>query len=152
MLITCEHASNDVKYTKLSDDEDHLLRSQHYFDIGAADLSYSLSESLKCLAVMGNFSRLLIDPGKPLIDSNLIRTRYRSPDNEIPVSFNASGYRLFERLETFYLEYHKILKESIEYLEPSCILNIHSHDPELSPSVAKDIVLYHPHGEDSSFI
>ena len=24
VLITCEHASNDVKYTKLSDEEEHL--------------------------------------------------------------------------------------------------------------------------------
>jgi len=27
VLIVCEHASNDVKYTKLSDEEEHLLRS-----------------------------------------------------------------------------------------------------------------------------
>lgn len=24
VLITCEHASNDIKYTKLSDEEEHL--------------------------------------------------------------------------------------------------------------------------------
>ena len=101
---------------------------------------------------MGNFSRLLIDPGKPLTDANLIRTSYRAPDNNIAVSFNASGYRLFERLETFYLEYHKLLKESIDFLEPTCILNIHSHDPELSPSVESDVVVYNPAGFSSPLI
>jgi predicted N-formylglutamate amidohydrolase len=67
---------------------------------------------------MGNFSRLLIDPAKPLVDGELIRNFYKAPDNLIPVSFNSQGYRLFERLETFYLEYHKLLRESQEYLEP----------------------------------
>jgi len=152
VLITCEHASNDVKYTKLSDDEEHLQRSQHYHDIGAADLTFNLSEELKCVAVMGNFSRLFIDPSKPLSDMHLIRTTYRAPDNTIPVSFNAQGYRLYERLENFYLEYHKLLRESLDFLEPTCILNIHSHDPELSPSVDADVILYHPAGGNSKLI
>lgn len=69
VLITCDHASNDIKYTKLSSEEEHLHRSQHFFDIGAEDLSHSLSEHLKCLAVMSNYSKLLIDSGKPLTDS-----------------------------------------------------------------------------------
>lgn len=133
MVITCEHASNDIKYTKLSDEEEHLLRSQHFFDIGAEDLSFNLSEKLKCLAVMSNFSRLIIDPTKPITDSHLIRSHYRNPDHETPVSFNSQGYRLWERLETFYLEYHKLLRETLDYLEPTCIISIHSHDPELSP-------------------
>jgi predicted N-formylglutamate amidohydrolase len=69
VLITCEHASNDIKYTKLSNDEEHLHRSQHYFDIGAENLAHSLSENLRCLSVMSNYSKLLIDPAKPLTDS-----------------------------------------------------------------------------------
>ena len=115
-------------------------------------MTFELSESLRCLAVMGNFSRLLIDPSKPLTDLNLIRTTYKAPENDIPVSFNSQGYRLFERLETFYLEYHKLLRESLDYLEPSCILNVHSHDPELSPNVPHDIVLYHPQAKSSKLI
>jgi predicted N-formylglutamate amidohydrolase len=101
---------------------------------------------------MGNFSRLFIDPSKPLSDVHLIRTTYRAPDNTIPVSFNAQGYRLYERLETFYLEYHKLLRESLDFLESTCILNIHSHDPELSPSVDADVILYHPDGGNSKLI
>ena len=27
VMITCEHATNDIKYTKLSDEEEHLHRS-----------------------------------------------------------------------------------------------------------------------------
>lgn len=30
VLITCDHASNDVKYTKLADYEEELARSQEF--------------------------------------------------------------------------------------------------------------------------
>lgn len=76
VIITCEHASGDIKYTKLSDQEEHLARTQNYFDVGASEMTYSLSEDLKCLAVMGNYTKLLVDPAKPLADYNLIRTMY----------------------------------------------------------------------------
>lgn len=49
----------------------------------------------------------------------------------MPVSFNNQGYRIYERLETFYLEYHKILKEAMEFVEPDYIINVHSHDPDM---------------------
>lgn len=69
VLITCEHASNDVKFMKPIDYEEDLLRSQEYYDIASADIVYSLSESLQCLAIMANFTKLYIDPSKPLSDS-----------------------------------------------------------------------------------
>ncbi len=83
-------------------------------------MTYSLSEDLKCVAVMGNYTKLLVDPAKPLADYNLIRLMYQWADEEkgIPVSFNNQGYRLYERLENFYLEYHKILRETMDFLEP----------------------------------
>jgi predicted N-formylglutamate amidohydrolase len=84
-------------------------------------MTYSLSEDLKCLAIMGNYTKLLIDPAKPLADYNLIRTMYQWADDDekgIPVSFNNQGYRLYERLENFYLEYHKIMRETMDFLEP----------------------------------
>lgn len=76
VLITCEHASNDIKYTKLHDYESEFVRSQEYFDIGAADLTYAISEQLRCLSVLGNYSKLFIDPAKPLVDWDLIRPHY----------------------------------------------------------------------------
>lgn len=57
---------------------------------------------------------------------------------------------MYERLENFYLEYHKILKEAMEFAEPDYIINIHSHDPESLPRVGMkreiegDVLLYHP--------
>ena len=38
VLITCDHASNDIKYTRPHEYEEELIRSQEYFDIGTADM------------------------------------------------------------------------------------------------------------------
>jgi len=128
------------------------VRSAEYFDVGAADFTFSLSESMRCLAVLSNFTKLYVDPAKPLLDSNLIRHHYQWQRDEngapVPVSFNNQGYRLYERLENFYLEYHKVLKEALDYVEPSCVINVHSHDPDTSPGVP-DICLYHPRAATS---
>jgi predicted N-formylglutamate amidohydrolase len=51
-----------------------MVRSQECFDIGAADLSYQICERMKSLGVFANFSKLLVDPSKPLTDLNLVKT------------------------------------------------------------------------------
>lgn len=50
---------------------------------------------------------------------------------------------MFERLEDFYLEYHKVLIEAMEYLEPEVIINVHTHDPDHN-GLESDVVLYSP--------
>ena len=118
--------------------------------MGAADFAYQLSENLSCLAVMSNFCKLLVDPAKPLTDENLVRHHYQYAMDDIKklklkVSFNSHGYRLYERLDNYYLEYHKILKEALDFLEPECIVNIHSHDPDEISDTYKnnsDVILY----------
>ena len=52
------------------------MRSQECFDIGAADLSYEICERIQSLGVFANFSKLLVDPSKPLTDLNLVRHNY----------------------------------------------------------------------------
>ena len=62
ILIICDHASNDLKGFKIEKEESHKLNGQESFDRGAADLASALSERLECMAVMTNFSKLIIDP------------------------------------------------------------------------------------------
>ena len=66
ILITCDHASNDIKGFRASVDEDHLVRSNDGFDPGAAELADYISEATESLCVLTNFSKLLIDPGLPI--------------------------------------------------------------------------------------
>lgn len=64
------------------------------------------------------------------------------------MSFNNQGYRLYERLESFYLEYHKLLKEAMDFIDPVGIISVHTHDPDMEPftlegrKLTGDVILY----------
>ena len=89
------------------------------------------------MSILSNFSRLVIDPSLPICNSELIRNHYL--ENETPVSINIDGYRLWERLSDFYLEYQKILREAMIFLDvPKQIISVHSH-------VGSDTLIYRPY-------
>jgi predicted N-formylglutamate amidohydrolase len=46
IIMTCDHASNDIKLIKLENHEEHLMRTQEAYDVGAADVTNSVSERL----------------------------------------------------------------------------------------------------------
>jgi len=142
LLVVCDHASNDVKMTKVDElRESPLIRSNDGFDPGAADLAAFISEQNKCMALLGNYSKLLIDPSLPLANDNLVRVAYKS-DPDQPVTFNDEGYLLSERVVKFYVEYHRVLTEVIWFLQPQVILNVHSHHvPESSSDNTSDVYL-----------
>lgn len=101
LLIICDHASNDSKYSALEKHEEELMRSSDAYDIGAADFASELSERLKCINAQANFSKILIDPAKPLTSREIVPEYFRALDEEgerIPISFNHQGYRYFDRL------------------------------------------------------
>ena len=67
LLIICEHASNDVKYSKITEEEKAFLNSNDAMDVGAMEVANELSERTKCMTIFANFSKLIIDPSKPLV-------------------------------------------------------------------------------------
>ena len=77
------------------------------------------------MAFHSNFSRLLIDPSKPILSDSLVPLFYR--DGSL-VSFNKDGYDLNDRILNFYLQYHKILAEIIWFLKPSLVVSLKSHN------------------------
>ena len=123
VLILCEHATNDLKMTKVEHLEQNYMLGHDAFDPGAADLSNYLSENLSVFAVHANFSRLLIDPAKPIVSDGLVPVTYS--DGEL-VSFNKDGYILNDRLG-FYLNYQNILTEVVWWLNPDVVVAIKSH-------------------------
>lgn len=85
--MLCDHASNDLKGFKVNGEEEGLVRSNDGWDPGAADLANYISEETNSMALMTNFSKLLIDPSVPICSDKLVRLSYRSQP-ELPVSFN----------------------------------------------------------------
>ena len=44
------------------------------------------------------------------------------------------------------MEYHKIIIEAMEFLEPEYIINVHTHDPDLV-KLDNDVIIYNPNGD-----
>lgn len=67
VVLVCEHASNFIpsEYCRLGLGEDDIQRHIGW-DIGAAEVTRGLAQKLGAAALLGNYSRLLIDLNRPL--------------------------------------------------------------------------------------
>ena len=73
ILIVADHASNFIpqKYNNLGLSQ-RLMKSHIAYDLGIKELSLALSKKLKASLVIGEYSRLLIDPNRGIMDPTLI--------------------------------------------------------------------------------
>ena len=73
ILIVADHASNFIpqKYNNLGLSQ-RLMKSHIAYDLGVKELSLLLSKKLKAPLVLGEYSRLLIDPNRGIMDPTLI--------------------------------------------------------------------------------
>ena len=95
LILTCEHANADIpsEYNNLSltanDLDTHIAR-----DKGCKEITRLLAQKLGCFAIMGNYSRLLIDLNRRVDEDELIvdfgnkHRRYAGSDlSELTLSF-----------------------------------------------------------------
>jgi hypothetical protein len=127
VLVVCEYATNDLKGTIVEQYEQHHIQGHDAFDPGAADLSHFISEYTKCMAFHSNFSKLLIDNGKPLLHDRIVPFDYLSDSERDYVSFNKDGFDLPSRISNYYYMYHKVLSEVLWFLDPAMVVLIRSH-------------------------
>ena len=124
----CEYGSKDLKGFLAEDNEERVLvDGSDAYDVGAADLTDYLSEQLNCIAVVANFSKLIIDPGLPLANANLVRLTYDSNPLQ-PVSFNGSVLDYKDRIKNFYVPFTSVLAEALFFSQPQLVINIRTHD------------------------
>ncbi len=83
-LFTCEHASNRTPGVTPSEPDAALLGDHWGWDIGAADVTEALVALTDGVAVLSDFSRLLVDPNRPPDSPTLVVARCDGQD----VSFN----------------------------------------------------------------
>ena len=113
VIFICDHASNHIpkKYKKLGV-SDSDLDSHIAFDIGAKNFTINLAKELKQSYFLSNFSRLLIDPNRKEIDRELIPVS--SFGVNIPKNLNISNPEREYRVNFFYENYHKNLKNFVK--------------------------------------
>jgi predicted N-formylglutamate amidohydrolase len=121
-FLSCEHASNALPLGRAWPKKDRWLCDSHWaFDPGAAELSRELSAALGAGAVLAGFSRLWIDPNRPLQSDTLIRREAEGRS----IALNAYADNRRERL-LYWHAYHNALDKDLGQSQADVLLALHS--------------------------
>ena len=132
-LITCDHASNHVPPSVnggtlgLSDAD---MQRHIAYDVGAEGVSRHLADLLDAPAILGRFSRLVIDPNRGEDDPTLMMRLYDG--TIIPGNRHADQQEVERRKATFYTPYHTALAELAARQRDTIIVAVHSFTPRLN--------------------
>lgn len=134
-LLICEHASNRIPQSlgKLGLADEHF--NEHIaYDIGAYEMTLTLSEQLNATAIFCNYSRLVIDCNRTLTAPDCIPAT--SDGVIIPDNQHLSQADKRYRIEQIYQPFHHVVSQTmIDKLidNPQLkIANIHSFTPMLA--------------------
>ena len=116
LILTCEHASARIpgEYCNLGLSEQaldtHIAR-----DKGCKEVTQKLAERLGCFAVMGGYSRLLIDLNRAVDEDELIVAE----SDKIPVPGNRSlsAEEKEKRVSRYYRPYYAEIEKQISRLQ-----------------------------------
>lgn len=127
LVLSCEHASVRLPQAWSWPREDTWLLDQHWsHDIGAAVLTREIAAAAGAPAVLAGFSRLLIDPNRPL-DSD---TLFRAHADGRPVHLNrAVDAADRERREAYWHSYHQHVAAMAAGPGVDTIFAVHSFTP-----------------------
>ncbi len=130
-VLTCEHASNRLVGV-VANAADRALLDDHWgFDRGIAPVTEAMARALDCVAVLSDFSRLLVDPNRPIDSPTLVVERC----GEVPVSFNQglAPADVRHRIETLYAPYHgtvdRVCRARLAR-GPAHLVSMHSYTPD----------------------
>jgi len=131
-LIACDHASNHVPSEtgggSLGLSEAEMARHIAY-DVGAAGVTRHLADLLGAPAILGRFSRLVIDPNRGEDDPTLIMKLYDG--TIVPGNRHIDAIERERRLEAYYRPYHAAYAELAARRPATIIVAVHSFTPRL---------------------
>lgn len=134
LLLVCDHASRDIPRALGDLGLDPLARRCHLaLDIGAGPLARALAASLGATAVLANYSRLVVDCNRHLLDSGA----FLEFGDGIPIPGNRglSDADKAARADAVYWPYHRALDAEIARLRRNgrlpAVIAIHSFTPVL---------------------
>ena len=141
ILLVCDHAS--CRFPKALGDLglDPFARRCHLaIDIGAGSLTKRIAESLGVTAVIAQYSRLVVDCNRQLMDPGAF-LQY-GDGILVPGNRNLSQAEKDRRAEAIYWPYHNAIEEQIKRLRsigpPPAFISIHSFTPVLD-GIAREI-------------
>ena len=132
LLFICDHASNAVPrdYATLGLDEEDFA-AHIAFDIGAADVTHALAEAFGAPAILGRWSRLLVDLNRGIDDPTLVMQL--SDGRIIPGNRSLPRAEIDKRIAHFHAPYHRAIEAAIAGARRNgfipAIISIHSFTP-----------------------
>lgn len=132
LIIACDHASRRIPRSLgtlgLADGhlDDHIA-----WDIGAAEVARILCRRLGCVAMLGTYSRLVIDLNRQLDDATAMPEI--SDGVLIPGNVSMSESQRAQRIGELYSPYHEALRREIMSLTSAgrvpVMISVHSFTP-----------------------
>lgn len=132
IVFVCDHASNALPdgYGTLGLDATQL-EAHIAYDIGAAEVVRTLAPAYGAPAVLGRYSRLLIDLNRGADDPTLVMKL--SDGRIVPGNRDADAAEIAARLEKFHRPYHDAIEAAIGQLRTRgavpVLISIHSFTP-----------------------
>lgn len=132
IVVVCDHASNRVPaaLAGLGLDERHLL-DHIAWDIGAGAVALELTERLGAKAVLGGYSRLVVDLNRSLTDASAFAAI--SDGVLVPGNLGLDAAAREARAQALYWPYHdavrRMLDEATSADERPVMLAVHSFTP-----------------------
>ncbi len=133
LIFVCDHASNALHplYGSLGLSPDAFERHIAY-DIGAADVTRAMAQAFDAPAILGRYSRLLIDLNRGADDPTLVMKL--SDGAIIPGNAKAGFEEVATRIARFYRPYHDAIEAQIARARNAqiapIVVSIHSFTPE----------------------
>lgn len=128
VLIVADHASNAVPEDINLGISPHFFDDHIAYDIGTAEIAKYMSDVNGYLAILASISRLVIDFNRFPDEEALVPLR--SDGVEIPGNAIDDIQRT-DRLNRFFIPYHKRVAGLIANLNPCFVLFLHSFTPKL---------------------
>jgi predicted N-formylglutamate amidohydrolase len=127
VLFLCDHASNALPPGGLGLDAG-LLSTHIAHDIGAAAVTRALAKAYGAPALLGTWSRLLIDLNRGPDDPTLVMKL--SDGSIIPGNEAADAAEVERRIARFHMPYHAAIDAQLDMIGPDAVLvSMHSFTP-----------------------
>ena len=140
VLLVCDHASHRFPRSLGTMGLDYLNRHSHVVhDIGAGALVEMLANNLGVTAVLCQYSRLIVDCNRELVDHNAFLEFNDGVD--IPANHNLRSNEKEKRASEIYWPYHNAIEGQIGRLKDQGInpvfISVHSFSPVINGEARK---------------
>ena len=125
LLFTCEHASANLPEPWIWPEEDRWLVDTHWAsDLGAAAFTRRVAELMNAPAALSTFSRLLVDPNRPIGSETLFRENAEGRTVHLNQALLDADRQ--QRIARLYLPYHAALSALVERSRADTVFSIHT--------------------------